>query len=212
MFWHVSVHHSVCPHLRGGGSTLIGGTPPQVPPWSDLARGGTLHQAPPCQTWLGGYPGGGDPTSGTPPGQTWLGGYPDGGYPTSYRITDGVLDMPRSVCLLHSRRRTFLFTNVFLTSVHMVQQDSPVWLQEAYCTTRSKHLLSCLRGVPLPWQGGTSILARGTPILAWSTPILAWGTSILDWGTPAKDLGPEAGAPPGKDMGPEAGFSPSVNG
>ena len=44
-----------------------------------------------------------------PPCQTWLGGTPMGGYPTSYRITDGVLDTPRSVCLLRSRRRTFLF-------------------------------------------------------------------------------------------------------
>ena len=52
--------------------------------------GGTLPQVPPCHTWLGGTPTG-------------------GGYPTSYRITDGVLDTPRSECLLRWRRRTFLF-------------------------------------------------------------------------------------------------------
>ena len=50
------------------------------------------------------------------PARTRGGGVPQpgpmgGGYPTSYRITDGVLDTPRSVCLLRSRRRTFLFRN-----------------------------------------------------------------------------------------------------
>ena len=31
------------------------------------------------------------------------------GVPSQYRTTDGVLDTPRLVCLLRSRRRTFLF-------------------------------------------------------------------------------------------------------
>ena len=40
------------------------------------------------------------------------GGYPcQGGTPP--RVTDGVLDTPQSVCLLRSRRRTFLFTYSF---------------------------------------------------------------------------------------------------
>ena len=68
------------PHLWYPPSDLAGGTPPRVPP-SDLA---------------GGYP-----TSSTPPPPVRPG---QGGYPTS----DGVLDTPRSVWLLRSRRRTFL--------------------------------------------------------------------------------------------------------
>ena len=114
------------PHLRYPssqtwlGGILIGGTPPWVPP-------------PPCQTWLEGYPTSGTPNQtclgGTPPQvphQTWprgtlMGGTPpqvppilpgQGGTPmggTPPRVTDGVLDTPRSVCLLRSRRRTFLF-------------------------------------------------------------------------------------------------------
>ena len=58
---------------------------------------------------------GGYHTSGNPPHPPVRpgrgGGTPNtggGGYPTSYRITDGVLDTPQSVCLLRSRRRTFL--------------------------------------------------------------------------------------------------------
>ena len=53
-----------------GGIPLAGGFPPQVPPLSDL---------------VGATPGRGYPTSGTPPP------------PALYRITAGVLDMPRSV-------------------------------------------------------------------------------------------------------------------
>ena len=157
MFWHVSVHPTVCPHLGGvpdqvqegvpqpgpsGGylcrgyphlgyppcQTWLGGTPPQVPlvgpgQWggTPVGRYPTLGTLPPCQTWpgvpvLGGthlrYPPSdlarGYPTSGTPPPLVrpgWGGGVPLlGWYPTS----GGVLDTPWSVCLLRSRRRTFL--------------------------------------------------------------------------------------------------------
>ena len=52
---------------------------------------------------------GGYPTLGTPPLDLARGNPGGGGYSTSYRITDGVLDTSRSVCLLRSRRRTFLF-------------------------------------------------------------------------------------------------------
>ena len=62
--------------------TPPGGYPGQVPP-----RGGTRVR----------YPPGGVPGSGTPPG-----GYPG-------RTTEGVLTTRRAVCLLRSRRRTFLF-------------------------------------------------------------------------------------------------------
>ena len=97
------------------GGTLVGGTPPWVPP-SDLARGyppvgpgwGVLHLGyPPIRPGWG-YPGGGIPPRVTPLGPGQGVPQPGGGYPTSYRITDGVLVTPRSVCLLRSRRRTVL--------------------------------------------------------------------------------------------------------
>ena len=82
---------------------LVGGTPPQVPPPS-IRPGWGVPPPPPPSDLAGGYPRpGGNPPQVTPPPphQTW----PEGGYPTS----GGVLDTPRSVCLLRSRRRTFLF-------------------------------------------------------------------------------------------------------
>ena len=109
MFWHASVHPSVCPHLGGGvprpgpagggyPSQVQGGYPYQVQaggvPQPGPAGGypdGRLPQPGPA----GGYPIGGYPTSGTPH-WIWPGGTPTGGYPTSGT-------------LLRSRRRTFLF-------------------------------------------------------------------------------------------------------
>ena len=88
---------------RGGEGGVRSGTPP---------RGGSGY--PP-----GGYrspgtpPGGGYPGPGTPPG----GGYPGpgtppggGGVPDLGRTTEGVLTTRRAVCLLRSRRRTFLYS------------------------------------------------------------------------------------------------------
>ena len=114
-------------HLRYPPSDLVRGYPnwgyPTLgtPP---IESGWGLDLPPPSQTWLGvphlGYPplhlargdtltrGGTPPRITPPPPSDLAGGYPDGGYPTSYRITDGVLDTPRSVWLLRSRRRTFL--------------------------------------------------------------------------------------------------------
>ena len=94
-----------------------GDTPPRVPPPpSDLAGrypdpGGVPHlRYPPSQTWLGGTP-----PQVPPPGQTWLGGYPDrGGTPP--RV---VLDTQRSVCLLRSRRRTFLLSRITVVDVNV---------------------------------------------------------------------------------------------
>ena len=139
MFWHASVHPSICLSTGGGYPYPImlcnisqnamrwGGYLGQVPP-----RGGTRVRYP---------PGGGVPGSGTPPGGTQVrypprggtrvrypprGGYPGqvpprggysgqvppwGGYPG--RTTEGVLTTRRAVCLLRSRRRTFLFLFVF---------------------------------------------------------------------------------------------------
>ena len=68
------------------GCTLMWGTPPWVPPWSDLAgRGwGYPTSGTPHQTWLGGggYPDGGIPPW-IPPVKPGQGGTPMGGYPTS---------------------------------------------------------------------------------------------------------------------------------
>ena len=87
-----------------GGETLMGG----------VARWGVPHlRYPPGQTWPGGTP------PRVPPHQTWLGGTPAGGTPPRVPpIRPGwgggllhwvVLDTPRSVCLLRSRRRTCLY-------------------------------------------------------------------------------------------------------
>ena len=121
---------SVCSHLRGGypsqvqlggvpkpgparggtqarsshGGTLTGGYPTLGTP--DLARGVPQQGGTPIKPGQGGSLAGGVPHLRYPssPHQTWQGGTPMGGVP--HRV---VLDMPRSVCLLHSRRRTFLF-------------------------------------------------------------------------------------------------------
>ena len=85
------------PPWGGTRSGTPGGVPGQVPPWggtrSGTPRGGTRSGTPP----VGGVR--------VPP----LGGYPVrwGGYPV--RTTEGVLTTRRAVCLLRSRRRTFLF-------------------------------------------------------------------------------------------------------
>ena len=89
---------SVCPHLGGiprpgpdgevrQPGSARGGIPKVIRPgWGVPLRGGTPPQVPPIG-----------------PGQ----GYPCwGGTPP--RVADGVLDTPQSVCLLRSRRRTFL--------------------------------------------------------------------------------------------------------
>ena len=98
---------SVCPHLVGvprpgpdGGGGVpqpgLGGYPSQV-----QARGGV-----PQPGLTGGAPARGYPTSGTLLPLDW------GGGGTPPQVTDGVLDMPRSVCLLPSRRRIFFLTSL----------------------------------------------------------------------------------------------------
>ena len=90
----------ICPHLGGGvprpGSDRGGGTPAR----SRQGRG--VPQPGPAGRY---------PTSGTtlPPARSDWGG---GGTPP--RVTDGVLDTPRSVCLLRSRRRTFLYCHIVM--------------------------------------------------------------------------------------------------
>ena len=143
----------VCPH-RGGpgpprGGYLTGyppggsGYPPggvQVPPprggtWLGTPPGGYLTRYPLPPGGLGTPPGGGP---GTPPG-----GVPDrvpprGGSPG--RTTEGVLTTRRAVCLLRSRRRTFLF-NLILKCLSYWHLKVVKW----FCTIwQNKVLLSQL--------------------------------------------------------------------
>ena len=90
------------------------GVPDQVPP-----RGGPGQVHPPGGGTRVRYPPGGYPGQVPPPG-----GYPGqvppprGGYPG--RTTEGVLTTRRAVCLLRSRRRTFLLF-VFLAQLFKIQ-------------------------------------------------------------------------------------------
>ena len=112
---------SVCPHpAPGEGGTPArsrwGGYPSQV-------QLGVPHLGyPHCQTWSGVpqwvpnlrypsiRPGQEVPWQGVPHLRYPPSDLPGGMYPTSV-----VLDMPRSVCLVRSRRRTFLYKFMFLT-------------------------------------------------------------------------------------------------
>ena len=97
------------------GGTTTGGTPPQVPllgPGQGIPQqGGVSHLGYPHQTWLGGTPTGEDIPLRVPPIRPGQGGTLMGGTPPQVR--DGVLDTVRSVCLLRSHRRTFLFQCIF---------------------------------------------------------------------------------------------------
>ena len=87
------------------GQTPGGG----VPYWGVPCQGGTLQGGAlwgvPCR----GVPAGGIPCWGDPA----QGGSLLGGYPAPVRTTEGVLTTRRAVCLLRSRRRTFLFFYIF---------------------------------------------------------------------------------------------------
>ena len=110
-----------------------GGVPGQVPPPPWGGPGTPPRGGPGTPPGGLGYPPGGYPVRYPPWGGlgTPLGGYPvrypppRGGYPV--RTTEGVLTTWRAVCLLHSRRRTFLFVfcerftlnkNVFQSQVY----------------------------------------------------------------------------------------------
>ena len=123
-WWGGGVPDQGCPTLGtptigpgGGGYTPTGGCPSWVP-LSDLAGGrgypdwGVPHLEYPLSDLAGGCPNRGYPGTlpQVPPLLDLARGYPDRGGGTPPQITDGVLDTPRSVCLLRSRRRTFLFS------------------------------------------------------------------------------------------------------
>ena len=105
--WPRGYQGRIPPQVRTGGVSWPGGYQGRIPPGQ--VRTGEVPWAGGCPgqgvpwlgglTWPGGYPGR------VPPGQ--VGGYPAGGYPV--RKTEGVFTTRRAVCLLRSRRRTFLF-------------------------------------------------------------------------------------------------------
>ena len=100
----------------GRGVPHLGYPPSNLAQGSTLMGGGYHTSGTPHQTWPLGYP-----TSGTPPVRPGGGvpqqgkGYPTSGTPLPIRPGQGglshrvVLDTPRSVCLLRSRKRTFLY-------------------------------------------------------------------------------------------------------
>ena len=107
----------VCLSVHTYGGTLArsrwGGGVPWPGPGGTPARGVPhLGHPSPCRAWLGGTPPVRPGLGGTPspirPGWGFPPARPDRGRGTPPRVTDGVLDTPRSVCLLPSRRRTFL--------------------------------------------------------------------------------------------------------
>ena len=98
----------------------------------------------PVQGWMGVPP---CPRldGGTPPVQAWMGvpshprmdrGPPgrDGVPPPRYRTTDGVLDTPRSVCLLSSRRKTFFF-EILLCHYRLISLCSAWFVFSLWCHT-----------------------------------------------------------------------------
>ena len=110
---------STPPSDLAGGGTPMGGIPPWVSPfgpgWGYPNGRGTLRGVPhleyPPSDLAGGVPRQGGTPPRVPPfiGPGW-----EGGYPTSV-----VLDTPRSVCFLRSRRKTFLFysSNWMITEI-----------------------------------------------------------------------------------------------
>ena len=86
MFWHVSVHPSIC--LSTGGVPVSHNALQHFPECHGAAGGGTLPGPAgggyPARSSLGGYPGWGATLAGggtLAGGVPWPGGYPDGGYP-----------------------------------------------------------------------------------------------------------------------------------
>ena len=117
MFWHVSVLVSV--HRGGqpeGGGQVPGGWVRSQGggsgPGGVRSQGGSVRrggQVPGgvSQGWVDQVPGGSGPR-----GVSWGKGGQPGGYPV--RTTEGVVTTWRAVCLLRSRRRTFLLICVYV--------------------------------------------------------------------------------------------------
>ena len=133
-----SIHPSICPQ---GGTPARGGSQPG--PAGRYPTSGTPLSGvppPPSHFWCQGYPparsdrgvplpGGTppQPPSSPPPHLTCSGDTLPGGTPL--QGTDGVLDMPRSICLLRSCSRTFLF----LVKSLSLSENEPGWCRTAVC-------------------------------------------------------------------------------
>ena len=130
------------------------GSSPHVLPWLDLPEVPHLGY-PPCRTWPGRYP-----TLATPHPQPGPGGYPGypgqgvppaGGYPPPpFRETDGVLDTPRSVCLLRSRR-TFLLN--YQIAFHNYKEH---WQQKMSMRSNTIGLPNVPPHIGSYWKAGNS--------------------------------------------------------
>ena len=141
-------HFPECHEAAGGlprsgyppGGLPRSGYPPGGLPGSGTPPGGYPGQVPPRGVPRSGYPPGGA-GSGTPLGGVPRSGYPPrGGYPG--RTTEGVLTTRRAVCLLRSRRRTFLLSWFFRGWRSFCSRES--WFFEY--SAGIKQLLSCFIG------------------------------------------------------------------
>ena len=142
----LSVHGGGVPHLarRGGGVPQPGGLPQPGP------AEGVPHLAGGVPHLVGGYP---SPVQtgvphqvqmGVPPGRgTSQQGYP----PPQYRTTNGVLDTPRSVCLLRSRRRTvlLLIRSIQFASILYYNSTRGRFFNKLTRLTVDNNIMSCFR-------------------------------------------------------------------
>ena len=181
----------------GEGVPLLEGTPPQVPPirpGGGTPGGGVPHLrfSPVGPGWGGvshlGYPlvgpGWGYPTRGTPHLSDLVGGTPPW-------VADGVLDAPRSVCLLRSCRRTFLYCFCKI-------------ITDCVCSMRQEVIFSLCQstpvgGVPRPGQDWGGYPSQGAP--AWSgqdrgCPPGVPPSQVRTGGTPTRGCPPRV--PPGQ--------------
>ena len=178
MFWHLSVHQSI--HLSvhtggGGGGTRRGPAGGGVHYW-----GCTWGYPAGGYPVSGGYPAGGEPAEevgGTLPGGTWPG---------------GVVPMRRAVCLLPSRRRTFLFS-VLINSQCVIscgETDSPVSPPPPPIPQFSSDVtpvwLTLFKGkaVPIPYEKQSPALPGRRAVLHFKLPrpgyhTLPWLTGIV---------------------------------
>ena len=154
-----------------GSGTPPGGTRSGIPPWGrgggrylpwgvryPSPGGGTRVRYPPGGVPGGTPPGGflgqvpprGVPGSGTPPGGVPGSGTPRGGYPG--RTTEGVLTTRRAVCLLRSRRRTFLFENYFQPKLKASIQTLQSEIEGNHESAVSIYIYYALARCVFPWR------------------------------------------------------------
>ena len=195
-------------YLRWGTPASRDGIPPQP----DQTREGYWGGVPPGQVQRG-YSRWGKPPSRDgllPPWPGLIGGTQGGippagmGYPPPYRTTDGILDMPRSVCLLCPCRRTFLLPTAYVVwgkvmFWHVSVHRSSICLstpREGGTPARSRRGYPCQvqlggtpTGVPQPGGGGYPNWGRGYPNRGYPTsgiPPSDVAGEVPQWGTPPR--------------------------